>query len=211
MEKHLPDPFRDKEACAKAFAVTFSIEKAGIMADSVQRIAQAVLRSSSSWNEVKTELEKLQKNGSGFRGDIVQSILDRVEFLEGKGEVVVLDYDTNNVLDFSKLNDVAKTFYMELMLRQIDNESKTARQDKTPVIVVIDEAHRLADGDNPTKAKASILNIMVRESRLHLKIFCASQNITDVYNDIRANFGTIFTFQTRHEEDLRFLENISKI
>ena len=209
METHLPDPFRDKEACAKAFSVTFAIERAGIMADSVQRIAETILRGSSNWAEVRAELKKLQNSGSGFRGDILQTILDRIESLEGKGEAVVIDYDKNNVLDFSKLNDTAKTFYMELMLRQIDNESKTVRQGKTPVIVVIDEAHRLADGDNPTKAKASILNIMVRESRLHLKIFCASQNITDIYEDIRANFGSVFSFRTRHEKDMTFLEKIS--
>lgn len=210
VSKHLPNPFLDKPAFAGAFKVAFAIDRQGIMADSLFRLCTTILEKANNWVEFKAELRKLQNSSSSFKSDILQSVSDRIDSLVGGGEIVHLDYDINNVLDFSQLDDTAKVFYIELLLRQVDNECKFSREGKEPVIVIIDEAHRIADSENVSKARASILNFMVREDRGHIKVFCASQNITDVHEDIRANFGSIFTFKTRHKEDLDFLFRISE-
>ena len=101
------------------------------------------------------------------------------------------------VFDFSTLpTKQAQNFYAELMLRQIYREMEERK--RRDVLICIDEAHRL------TKSYHTIIDVMSREIRDKGMLWIITQNLIDILPEMRANFGTKFTFRLG-DADLQIL------
>ena len=138
----------------------------------------------------KYEIEKDQIETLNAIEQNVKSLI-----IEDMGNVELANEST--VFDFSTLpTKQAQNFYAELMLRQIyrEMESKTRKD----VLICIDEAHRL------TKSYHTILDVMSREIRDKGMLWIITQNLIDILPEMRANFGTKFTFRLG-DADLQML------
>jgi hypothetical protein len=138
-------------------------------------------RRTASKNQVET-LNAIEQN--------VKSLV-----VEDMGNVDLANEST--VFDFSTLpTKQSQNFYAELMLRQIYREMESRiRKD---VLICIDEAHRL------TKSYHTILDVMSREIRDKGMLWIITQNLIDILPEMRANFGTKFTFRLG-DADLQML------
>lgn len=206
VSKMLPDPFADTEAFVNAFLVAFPVASVGIQASLVPTNLDRLAKASGSWEE----FERNAKAGLGKAGDVntrsavafIQANLGRLVYRTGEFKVGA----GNVVFDFSALNDDAKNFYAELVLRQIYSEmEKRLRKD---ILICVDEAHRLT-GSQYGKYH-TILVEMSREIRDKGMLWAATQNYTDILDPIRNQFGTQFLFKTTSEGDqvaLRAIDN----
>ncbi|MGC8580444.1 MAG: hypothetical protein ACP5MB_10370, partial [bacterium] len=116
-----------------------------------------------------------------------------------------IDYDKSIVLDFSGLNETAKSFYAELYLRQVWSHIEAGKDSSVGHIIVIDEAHRLL------KSEATIFGETARLIRSKGALWCGTQNYTDLPDYISNQFATHLLFGTRSESDLRALKEINPL
>ncbi|EQB70403.1 MAG: ATPase, partial [Ferroplasma sp. Type II] len=138
-------------------------------------------RKSASKNQIET-LNAIEQN--------VKSLV-----IEDMGNVELANEST--VFDFSTLpTKQAQNFYAELMLRQIYREMEERK--RKDALICIDEAHRL------TKSYHTILDVMSREIRDKGMLWIITQNLIDILPEMRANFGTKFTFKLG-DADLQIL------
>ena len=69
--------------------------------------------------------------------------LNKAENLVYNPNHAELDLSKTNIIDFSPLNEEAKTFYAEMFLRQINKSLRHRKSEEPKVIVCVDGAHRL--------------------------------------------------------------------
>ena len=119
----------------------------------------------------------------------------------------VPDLDEDVVFDFSSLNEDAKTFYAELILRQMWKDIVNPAKKKENLIVCVDEAHRLL---RTFEKYESIYGEMSRQIRAFGMLWTATQNYTDMPSHIRNQFATQFLFNTNHQDDLVALRAIDE-
>ena len=186
----LPNPFRDVNAFSEAYMTAFFGEKvsSGIQLQQTPAFLQEIASQSSDWKSFMKTIGEKRKSASKNQIETLNAIEQNVKSLivEDMGSVELANEST--VFDFSTLpTKQAQNFYAELMLRQIYREMEDRK--RTDVLICIDEAHRL------TKSYHTILDVMSREIRDKGMLWIITQNLIDILPEMRANFGTKFTFK----------------
>jgi hypothetical protein len=195
----LPNPFRDINAFSEAYMTAFFGEKvsSGIQLQQTPAFLQEIASQSSDWKSFMKTISEKRKSASKNQIETLNAIEQNVKSLiiEDMGNVELANEST--VFDFSTLpTKQAQNFYAELMLRQIYREMEDRK--RTDVLICIDEAHRL------TKSYHTILDVMSREIRDKGMLWIITQNLIDILPEMRANFGTKFTFKLG-DADLQLL------
>ncbi len=195
----LPNPFRDINAFSESYMTAFFGEKvsSGIQLQQTPAFLQEIASQSSDWKSFMKTISEKRRSASKNQIETLNAIEQNVKSLvvEDMGNVELANEST--VFDFSTLpTKQAQNFYAELMLRQIYREMESrARKD---VLICIDEAHRL------TKSYHTILDVMSREIRDKGMLWIITQNLIDILPEMRANFGTKFSFRLG-DADLQML------
>ena len=195
----LPNPFRDVNAFSEAYMTAFFGEKvsSGIQLQQTPAFLQETASQSSDWKGFMKTINEKRRSASKNQIETLNAIEQNVKSLiiEDMGNVELANEST--VFDFSTLpTKQAQNFYAELMLRQIYREMEDRK--RTDVLICIDEAHRL------TKSYHTILDVMSREIRDKGMLWIITQNLIDILPEMRANFGTKFTFKLG-DADLQLL------
>ena len=195
----LPNPFRDINAFSEAYMTAFFGEKvsSGIQLQQTPAFLQEIASQSSDWKSFIKTISEERKSASKNQIETLNAIEQNVKSLiiEDMGNVELANESI--VFDFSTLpTKQAQNFYAELMLRQIYREMEDRK--RTDVLICIDEAHRL------TKSYHTILDVMSREIRDKGMLWIITQNLIDILPEMRANFGTKFTFKLG-DADLQLL------
>ena len=195
----LPNPFRDVNAFSEAYMTAFFGEKvsSGIQLQQTPAFLQEIASQSSDWKGFMKTIGEKRKSASKNQIETLNAIEQNVKSLivEDMGNVELANEST--VFDFSTLpTKQAQNFYAELMLRQIYREMEDRK--RMDVLICIDEAHRL------TKSYHTILDVMSREIRDKGMLWIITQNLIDILPEMRANFGTKFTFKLG-DADLQLL------
>ena len=195
----LPNPFSDVNAFSESYMTAFFGEKvsSGIQLQQTPAFLQEIASQSTDWKGFMKTIDEKRKSASKNQIETLNAIEQNVKSLiiEDMGSVELANEST--VFDFSSLRTKqSQNFYAELMLRQIYREMEERK--RTDVIVCIDEAHRL------TKSYHTILDVMAREIRDKGMLWIITQNLIDILPEMRANFGTKFTFKLG-DADLQIL------
>ncbi|MEM3265440.1 MAG: hypothetical protein QXH07_05750, partial [Thermoplasmata archaeon] len=114
ISKTLPNPFANAEAFVNAFVVAFPMSAIGIQASLIPSMLDKLAKESSDWPSFSKAIEK------GLKFAKESNIRSALSFI--KAQIPRLSYnaggflisDGTTVLDFSGLNDDAKSFYAEL-------------------------------------------------------------------------------------------------
>ena len=195
----LPNPFSDVNAFSESYMTAFFGEKvsSGIQLQQTPAFLQEIASQSSDWKSFMKTISEKRKSASKNQIETLNAIEQNVKSLiiEDMGNVELANEST--VFDFSTLpTKQAQNFYAELMLRQIYREMEECK--RNDVLILIDEAHRL------TKSYHTILDVMSREIRDKGMLWIITQNLIDILPEMRANFGTKFTFKLG-DADLQLL------
>ena len=195
----LPNPFRDVNAFSEAYMTAFFGEKvsSGIQLQQTPAFLQEIASQSRDWKSFTRTLGEKRKSASKNQIETLNAIEQNIKTLviEDMGSVELVNESA--VFDFSTLpTKQAQNFYAELMLRQIYREMEDRK--RMDVLICIDEAHRL------TKSYHTILDAMSREIRDKGMLWIITQNLIDILPEMRANFGTKFSFRLG-DADLQML------
>ena len=202
---HPGDPFADREAFVQSFLVTYPMNSQGIMAASVPNLLRTAIRESGSWAELRKNIETAMEKEK--QGSITHStysfIQQKLADLELQSQPYAIDLNKDIVLDFSGLNEAAKTFYAELYLRQAWHSIEASQPEPMKHIIIIDETHRLL------KSEATIVGEVARLIRSRGAIWCGTQNYTDLPDYVRNQFAMHLLFSTKSDKDLKALREIN--
>ena len=195
----LPNPFRDVNAFSESYMTAFFGEKVslGIQLQQTPAFLQEIASQSSDWKSFMKTIGEKRRTASKNQIETLNAIEQNVKSLivEDMGNVELANESA--VFDFSTLpTKQAQNFYAELMLRQIYREMESRM--RKDVLICIDEAHRL------TKSYHTILDVMSREIRDKGMLWIITQNLIDILPEMRANFGTKFSFRLG-DADLQML------
>lgn len=201
------DPFSDKEAFVQAFLVAYPINAQGVVAASLPNLLRTIAKKSGSWRAFRQNMDEAMKKEkpSSITHSAYSFIQQKLADLELSSIPFPTDYDKSIVLDFSGLNETAKSFYAELYLRQAWNHIEASKDSSVGHIIVIDEAHRLL------KSEATIFGETARLIRSKGALWCGTQNYSDLPDYISNQFATHLLFGTRSESDLRALKEINPL
>jgi len=208
MKNALPNPFTDTEAFISAFTVAFPISSVGIQASMIPTALEGVLKKSKSWKDFKELLD------TSIRGSKDINKRSALLFIQANSKRLSY-YDTSEfkigtetaVLDFSSLNQDAMSFYAELVLRQIYHDME--RRARKEILICVDEAHRLTTGHSGRYH--TIIVEMSREIRDKGMLWIATQNYSDIPDNIRNQFASQFVFKSTSQNDLTALRAIEPL
>jgi len=195
----LPNPFSDINAFSEAYMTAFFGEKtsSGIQLQQTPAFLQEIASQSRDWKSFMKIITEKKRTASKNQIETLNAIEQNVKSLiiEDMGSV---DLGSGSIVfDFSALpTKQAQNFYAELMLRQIYRDMESRK--RTDALICIDEAHRL------TKSYHTILDVMSREIRDKGMLWIITQNLIDILPEMRANFGTKFSFRLG-DADLQIL------
>lgn len=195
---HLPPIFKDADAFAQAYYTTFFKESTptGIQLQPTGSIL--VELADMTQNSEKKDWETFFKNLGWMRKRAPkneQASLDAI--LRNTQQLATqqartgysIDYRKSVVLDFSTIaNTEARTFYAELVLRQLWNDLSSTPPRRLNVTLCIDEAHRI------TKQPFSIVHKISQEIGHRGRLWLITQNLTDIHPESRTNMATKFSF-----------------
>ena len=206
---YCPDPLADPDAFVSAFLIAFPMNLTGMTAQSIPSVLKLLLLKARTLEEM-IRIAK-EKSTDNIEGQAYAFVASHLETLSVKSQPFKLA-SGSVVLDFSEIgDDQAKSFYAELVLRQLWHSLRPARgqtAELVNVLLVVDEAHRLL---REFGQYHSILVEMLREIRsTGSAVMTATQNYTDIEGHIRSQFYTQFVFRTTNEEDVRALGNLNK-
>ena len=207
ISKSLPNPFSNAEAFISAFVVAFPIGSIGIQASLIPTTLEKLVKKSQSWQDFSKNAERELKTAKEAN---VRSALSYI-----KAQAPRLAYSSSGfaigsetaVLDFSALNDDAKSFYAELALRQVYSDMEQRK--RKDVLICIDEAHRLTTGN--FGRYHSIIVEMSREIRDKGMLWITTQNYTDIPDSIRNQFASQFMFKSTGQNDMVALKAIEPL
>jgi len=223
VSRNVPDPFQDADAFSIAYALAFPANLRGIMLSQARAIVKNVARESRDWNQFKANLKRMERKATDIQLEALALIGQQTgSLVVGEGpSFSVADLAGDVVLDFSRLDEAAKTFYAEIALRQIwgyltdraasiQGAKLTGSADQKPAAtrstaIVIDEVHRLTQLYQ-TDAR-TILDTMMLEVRQFGTLLTATQNQTDIPDNLR-QFGTELAFHTTIPKELEALGRI---
>jgi hypothetical protein len=210
VSRHIPDPFQDADSFSIAYSLAFPANLKGIMLSQVRAIVKSVARESKNWIEFKEKLKQVERKATDIQQEALSLIEQQIESLAvGEGSFSI-DLTQDTVLDFSYLDESAKTFYAEIALRQIWGSvtSRLGIQEKgrKKIAIVIDEVHRLTQAYE-MEAK-TIVDTLMRQIRQFGTLYTATQNYSDMPDALRNQFATQLTFNTTSEKDLEAIRKI---
>ncbi len=213
VSRTVPDPFQSADDFSTAYALAFPANLRGMMLSQVRATVKSLARGSSDWNQFRANLKKMEGRAADIQSEALALIRQQIESLAvpgGGGSSFSVDLTHDAVLDFSRLEESAKTFYAEVALRQIWNtltggSPAAFGADPRKVVIVIDELHRLTRMYEMDAR--SILDTIMREIRQFGALYTATQNHTDVPDTLR-QFGTELAFHTTSERDLEAMGRI---
>ncbi len=208
VSRHIPDPFQDADAFSIAYALAFPANVRGITFSQVRAIVKSVARESKNWDEFRDNLKRTGRKATDIQTEALALIEAQIGGLVvGEGSFSI-DLTTDTVLDFSYLDESAKTFYAEIALRQIWS-SLTGRlgiQEKRRTLIVIDEVHRLTQLYE--MEARTIVDTLMRQVRQFGALYTATQNYSDIPDALRNQFATQLVFNTTSERDLEAIRKI---
>ncbi|MEM4098108.1 MAG: hypothetical protein QXS81_05435, partial [Candidatus Micrarchaeaceae archaeon] len=195
------------EAFVNAFVVAFPMSAIGIQASLIPSMLDKLAKESSDWPSFSKAIEK------GLKLTKESNIRSALSFI--KAQIPRLSYnaggfsisDGTTVLDFSGLNDDAKSFYAELALRQVYSDMEQRKRKE--VLICVDEAHRLTTGQ--FGRYHTILVEMSREIRDKGMLWITTQNYTDIPDSIRNQFASQFMFKSTAQNDMAALKAIEPL
>ncbi len=233
VSRQIPDPFQNADDFSIAYGLTFPANLKGIMLSHVRPTVKNLARESKDWNQFRENLKRMQRKATDIQSEALSLIEQQTESLNSRGKgpssSFSIDLAKDVVLDFSRLEENAKTFYAEIALRQVWNTITGRRpslQADTPatwptqkggvddmkeegsqrVALVIDEVHRLTRTYETMDAR-SILETIMPEVRQFGTLYTITQNLTDIPDNLR-QFGTELVFHTTSERDLGAISKI---
>ncbi len=180
----------------------------GITFSQVRAIVKSVARESKNWSEFKDNLKRTGRKATDIQKEALALIEAQIGGLVvGEGSFSI-DLAKDTVLDFSYLDESAKTFYAEIALRQIWSSltSRLGLQEKRKTLIVIDEVHRLTQLYE-TEAR-TIVDTLMRQIRQFGALYTATQNYSDIPDALRNQFATQLVFNTTSERDLEAIRKI---
>jgi hypothetical protein len=206
--KALPNAFRDIEAFVNAFAITFPMTTIGITAQYIPSYLREIGKESKNWDDFSKRLDRaISSTKNQTQMSALLYLREHMKPLYSDSMSEVPELDENVVFDFSSLNEDAKTFYAELLLRQVWKDMTMRGKRGKDVILCVDEAHRLL---RTFEKYESIYGEMSREIRAFGMLWTATQNYTDIPSHVRNQFATQFLFNTNHQDDLVALRAIDE-
>lgn len=206
--KALPNAFRDIEAFVNAFAITFPMTAIGITAQYIPSYLREIGKEAKNWDDFSKRLDRaISSTKNQTQMSALLYLREHMKSLYSDEIGEVPELDENVVFDFSSLNEDAKTFYAELILRQVWKDMTAPGKKRKDVIMCVDEAHRLL---RQFEKYESIYVEMSREIRAFGMLWTATQNYTDIPNHVRNQFATQFLFNTNHQDDLVALKAIDE-
>ena len=214
ISKHTPDPFQDPDAFLMAYELANPANVRGIMLSEASALAKSLASKSRNWDEFWRNHKNAKKDATDIQKEALALIEGQIGSLAVGEGTFRIDLTKDTVLDFSSLDESAKTFYAEIALRQIWESLATgpvafAQYGKTNVrfLVVIDELHRLMQVYGEFGVR-SVIDTLLRMVRQFGGVYAATQNLTDVPDKLRNLFGTQFVFNTSSENDLEAIRKV---
>nr|AEP23072.1 FtzK domain-containing protein [Picrophilus oshimae] len=204
LPKFMPDVFNDKEAFIESFNVAYPIDMQGIMASALPSLLRDMLNKSKNWNElINNILSEINQEKDNIRRSNLIYIGNQLKSLYYESNTTFnLTFKGRAIFDFSRLNESAKSFYAEYILRSIWNYKQF---NKGFMIIALDEVHRLLRAGEKT-----IYNELLREGRsAGLVLMSATQNYADIPTEVKNQFDTQFTFKTTSNKDLTEISAIN--
>lgn len=196
--RHLPPIFKDPDAFAQAYYTTFFKETTptGIQLQPTGSILVELAEVTQSsekrdWETFFASLERMRKRAPKNEQASLDAIYRNTQQLEIEQATIgdSIDYRKSVVLDFSTIaNTEARTFYAELVLRQLWNDLSSTPPRRMNVTICIDEAHRM------TKQPFSIVHKISQEIGHRGRLWLITQNLTDIHPESRTNMATKFSF-----------------
>ncbi len=208
VSRHIPDPFQDADAFSIAYALAFPANVRGITFSQVRAIVKSAARESKDWDEFKDNLKRTERKATDIQKEALALIEAQIGSLVlGEGSFSI-DLTKDTVLDFSYLDESAKTFYAEIALRQIWSSltGRLGAQEKRKTLIVIDEVHRLTQLYE--MEARTIVDTLMRQVRQFGALYTATQNYSDIPDALRNQFATQLTFNTTSERDLEAIRRI---
>ena len=205
LPKFMPDVFNDKEAFIESFNVAYPIDMQGIMASALPSLLRDMLNKSKNWNElINNILSEINQEKDNIRRSNLIYIGNQLKSLYYESNTTFnLTFKGRAIFDFSRLNESAKSFYAEYILRSIWNYKQF---NKGFMIIALDEVHRLLRAGEKT-----IYNELLREGRsAGLVLMSATQNYADIPTEVKNQFDTQFTFKTTSNKDLTEISAINQ-
>jgi hypothetical protein len=211
---HTPDPFQDADAFLMAYELAYPVNVRGIMLSEAAALVKSLAGRSRNWDELKRNLKNAKRDATDIQKEALALIEGQIESLAVGEGTFKIDLTKDTVLDFSSLDESAKTFYAEIALRQIWESLAMgpvafAQYGKTNVrfLIAIDELHRLMQVYGEFGIR-SVIDTLLRMVRQFGGIYAATQNYTDVPDKLRNLFGTQFVFNTSSENDLDAIRKV---
>jgi hypothetical protein len=205
LPKFMPDVFNDKEAFIESFNVAYPIDMQGIMASALPSLLRDMLNKSKNWNELINNIyNEINQEKDNIRRSNLIYIGNQLKSLYYESDTTFnLTFKGRAIFDFSRLNESAKSFYAEYILRSIWNYKQF---NKGFMIIALDEVHRLLRSGEKT-----IYNELLREGRsAGLVLMSATQNYADIPTEVKNQFDTQFTFKTTSNKDLTEISAINQ-
>ena len=202
------NPFTDKEAFCQAFLVANPISFQGITSSSATSLLRSLLakNKSNTWDELENSIiTEREETTDRITMSAYTYILQKLQDLKLASTAQQIDMNQSIVLDFSGLNESAKSFYSELYLRQAWKTIEATKPEPMKYILIIDEAHRLLKSD------ATIFNDVARLIRSKGALWCGTQNYSDLLDSVRNQFAMHFVFSTKSERDIKALAAINDL
>ena len=174
--------FEDEDAFVRAFMVANPIDKVGVVASNIPSILRLAVRKSKNWDDLIDNLKAMMNSSNQLT---VSFILSKVSTLKPKkaGGNWSWDFESNVVLDLSKLNEEQKVLFAEIILNLV---WKKLQEKPKNCVIFVDEAHIL----------------------LRNKYSMYPTIITDVDSEILNQFDTQFVFRTTKKGDLEAIKAI---
>ena len=214
VSRHTPDPFQDADAFLMAYELAHPVNVRGIMLSEAAAMVKGLASRSRSWDEFRRNLNSAKRGATDIQKEALALIEGQTESLAVGEGTFKIDLTKDIVLDFSSLDESAKTFYAEIALRQIWESLATgpvafAQYGRTNVrlLIAIDELHRLMQVYGEFGVK-SVIDTLLRMVRQFGGIYAATQNLTDVPDRLRNLFGTQLVFNTSSENDLEAMRKV---
>jgi len=208
VSKYLPDPFANPYAFLGAFETAFSPDTVTLQTNEARNELPKVLLTVHNWDELRKAVEKGKDSKDSNLRSAYGIIENGIGVIERYKPHPIKFPKTNVVLDFTGFGDdnKAKAFFAELILRQIYAELVSTRDHK-PIIIVIDEAHRLfTNGER----SSTILKEIAKEGRqARACLWLSTQNYTEIPSKIISNFAFQLLFKTNEQEDLKAVHAIA--
>lgn len=197
------DPFSDFNSFLNAYLLAFKIDVSGIMSSSIP----SVLYEYFSLYDGKMTLKHLNKlfleryGKNDVLGSTARVVASNISLLFHDFHfsfpfTSFSDYKYI-IFDFSHLNEIQKTFFLELSLHLVWNYIYGS---DFSVSLFLDEVSRLLFLD------ISVFNDIVRQIRAFGSLFVSSQNLSDVSSLILNQFDTILSFKTSIQSDFDLVE-----